>query len=329
MNPISQNRRLIFLAIPVIAVLAVSVWMLTRLALESALHTGESDWLNYQQRKFHVVVLFPDSEDSLYRRIRNELSSFLDGPPGDEIGMQFLEPFPFMTSRESMFRHSEIAQIAAVDGVIIAAPVSSSLQESLSTARARGVKVVSMNGNLSDSAADSVVGVDSFALGADLGQRVLNLPIDLQGVVLLSSNRALISNFDEFQTGLKTALFAGEGRLPLSVIELSPDDIFARQAIEEILNDSPGYNLIITDSPDITLNLSQAIIEQNIVGSAYVIGSGSGEELEDYIAAGIIQGLMNISPGEAALKTLSVMSELLNGAPPRQEMEIKVRLEGM
>ncbi|WP_041401524.1 hypothetical protein [Salinispira pacifica] len=186
-----------------------------------------------------------------------------------------------------------------------------------------------MNGNLSDSAADSVVAVNSFALGAELGQSILNLPVDLQGVALLSSNRALISDFGEFQNGLKTAVFAGDRRLPISVIELSPDDIFARQAIEKILNESPGYNLIITDSPDITMNLSQAIIEQNIVGSAYVIGSGSAEELEDYIDAGIIQGLMNISPGEAALKTLSVMSELLNGREPRTNEEINVRLEGM
>lgn len=329
MKQISQNLRLLFLAIPVIVILVFSIYMLAQLALESALYTDENDWLNYQQRDFHVVVLFPDSEDSLYRRIREGLSSFLDGPPGADMGLQFLEPFPFMTSRESMFRHSEIAQIAAVDGVIIAAPVSSTLQEALRAARARGVKVVSMNGNLSDSAADSVVAVNSFALGAELGQSILNLPIDLQGVALLSSNRALISDFGEFQNGLKTAVFAGDRRLPISVIELSPDDIFARQAIEKILNESPGYNLIITDSPDITMNLSQAIIEQNIVGSAYVIGSGSAEELEDYIDAGIIQGLMNISPGEAALKTLSVMSELLNGREPRTDEEINVRLEGM
>jgi ribose transport system substrate-binding protein len=321
-----RNRSLI-LIVPVSAFLIFSSFMLARLAADARFAAGRDGRDASVRREAHVAVIFPESQPEFYRRISDGLAEFLEDEGAEFIGFQYMTPFPFMSPEESMLRQSEIASLAEIDGIVIAPAQSSMLAEILSDARRRGIAVVALNNSIGGDSADTVIGVDSFLAGTRVGEISAELLEGPARGYFISGSNSLIPDSDQFMAGLRASIFASGRRIAVSLALLAEDDVFARQRIEEILALVPEISLVIADSPEVTLNLAQAVVENNLVGTVTIIGVAGTPEVDEYFEAGIISRMISINPDEIALKAVQAVRSLLDGGEVDPRLTVNIRIQ--
>jgi ABC-type sugar transport system substrate-binding protein len=319
-------RGSILLILPVSFFLIFSVGMLIRLAADTRFVPSRSERQSLVRRDAHVTVIFPEQRPNFYSLIRTGLEQYLEDEGADFIGLQYLRPFPFMSSGESMLRQSEIVALAQVDGIIISPPRSEELAEILIDARDRGIAILALNNNLGPDAVDTVVGVDSFQAGRQIGEVAAGLLFEPTRGFFISGADTLIPDPDQFLRGLREGIFASGSGISVFSAPLEARDVFARQRIEEILFQVPEVGLIIADSPEVTLNLAQAVVENNLVGRVTLIGVAGLPEIEEYFDAGIISRLLSINPEEIAIKSLEAMRDLLEGRDVPAQISVALRI---
>ncbi len=324
----SLSRRVaisIFLLVPVLLFMLYAIVRLLLLAGDARLGPPQLGIDGGLRRDAHISVMFPGNQRDFYSQIRSGLQDYLESQGQQSLGLQYLEPFPFMSAEESLFRHSEIAALAQVDGVVIAPVQSRRISSLLARSRLEGIPVVALNSNLEAGSVDTVIGVDSFSLGVRIGEILSGSELS-SGVYIQGAN-TLIPQSAEFISGFRAALFPLNRRLPLEISGEGDDGLGLRSTVESVLSRVPEIDLVIADSPDLTLILAQAVVESNLVGRLTIVGVRGAAEIDEYFESEVISYLISVNPEEIAIKTIEALAGLLAGETVAGEVPVSVRIE--
>jgi ABC-type sugar transport system substrate-binding protein len=166
----------------------------------------------------------------------------------------------------------------------------------------------------------------AYQAGRQIGEVAAGLLFEPTRGFFISGADTLIPDPDQFLRGLREGIFASGSGISVLSAPLEARDVFARQRIEEILFQVPEVGLIIADSPEVTLNLAQAVVENNLVGRVTLIGVAGLPEIEEYFDAGIISRLLSINPEEIAIKSLEAMRDLLEGRDVPAQISVALRI---
>jgi ribose transport system substrate-binding protein len=216
---------------------------------------------------------------------------------------------PRFNNPEEELKIMDIAVTSKVDGIITHVPNGMGFTALIDKAYDRGIPVVTLENDDSESKRYAFVGTNSF----ELGKEAARLLIEATGG---KANIAVISNSDLEQDSIEHNLKMNGF---LSILKNYPDlkviDIYtsrmgilsAEEITQNIIESKDNVNAIFAFSSADTLGSAQLIVDRNKVGSIILVGYGNSEEIIRYIDKEIIYGTIASDPYKIGYESVNAL----------------------
>jgi ribose transport system substrate-binding protein len=216
---------------------------------------------------------------------------------------------PRFNNPEEELKIMDIAVTSKVDGIITHVPNGMGFTALIDKAYDKGIPVITLENDDSESKRYAFVGTNSF----ELGKEAARLLIEATGG---KANIAVISNSDLEQDSIEHNLKMNGF---LSILKNYPDlkviDIYtsrmgilsAEEITQNIIESKENINAIFAFSSADTLGSAQLIVDRNKVGSIILVGYGNSEEIIRYIDKEIIYGTIASDPYKIGYESVNAL----------------------
>ena len=246
----------------------------------------EPSYRGEQVYDFHVVLITEDKNRSFWEEVYHGALS-LAQKNSVAVELQTVD----YARGESVSELIDIAGAAGVDGILTCVANDSGLTEAIDAAVQQGIPVVTVAGDDPDSARQSCVGVDYYALGVAMGNLLLEL--DSENVVVFmreSVDKWQISNLN-LSAGMRVAI---QKRPQIETAYMqSGDKPFSIEAlVQSVARGTHTTDTILCDNIEDTLTAVNAVIENNMVGKIRIVGYNESNEVLEYIQKGVVYAVI-------------------------------------
>ena len=235
---------------------------------------------------------------------------------------------PRFNNPEEELKFMDIAVISKVDGIITHAPMDMGFTASIDKAYDKGIPVITIENDDSESKRYAFVGTNSF----ELGKEAARLLIEATGG---TANIAVISNSDLEQDSIEHNLKMNgflsilKNYDEMKIVESYTSKmgiLSAEEITQNIIESKEEIDAIFTFSSADTLGSAQLIVDRNKVGSIVLVGYGNSEEIIRYIDKEIIYGTVASDPYKMGYESVKALVDIKNGksAPTFIDTNVKV-----
>ncbi|MCR5250608.1 MAG: substrate-binding domain-containing protein [Lachnospiraceae bacterium] len=232
----------------------------------------------------------------------------------------------------------KIAISSGVDGIMVLGSGQKEMTDLIDKADAKGIPVVTMYTDNSESKRCSFVGVSSFSIGNEYGKQILSAKKEkLRLQYGEDAPRAAVEEetsvavfFDESKLMYdQNAILAG---IFDSLKREAPDESFSVRPFS--VDDSSPFSVeecfrdvfMEADIPDILVCLSeldttcayQAMIDQNMVGSVYILGYYDSEKILNAISRNVVFSSLAVDTGELGRYGVEALDEYITSGNTSQ-----------
>lgn len=211
-----------------------------------------------------------------------------------------------------------MAITAKVDGILIQPDGSYEVKRLITDAISKGIPVITVMSDASDSGRQGFVGYNSYDLGQIYGQQVLvamaQSQEDCHAVVLFGGDIS-----ENTQNIIYSSLMERlEGtNVILDVLAIDNSNVFsAEEAIRELVVSSPSGTI---SAPDILICLNatnticayQAVVDHNKVGEIQILGYYDSDEILSAVEKRIIQATVAVDANRVGASSVDALMEYL------------------
>lgn len=260
--------------------------------------------------RYHFYFIAQNSVDPFWNEVMHGVEK---SAKDNNVVVEFNVP-RFNNPQEEL-KFLDIAVISKVDGIITHVPNSVRFTEAIDNAYSKGIPVITMENDDSESKRYAFVGTNSF----ELGKEAARLLIEATGG---KANLAVISNSDLEQDSIEHNLKMNGF---LSTLKEYPEIrilesytskmgiLSAEEITQNIIESKEEINAIFTFSSADTLGSAQLIVDRNKVGRMILVGYGSSNEIIRYIEKEIIYGTVASDPYKMGYESVKALVDVKDG----------------
>lgn len=314
-NKFINGMMICFCIIAFLATVTMLVFFRTKVIVNNS--DLNSETIEYV-KDYAFISMGSDSE--FWMPVYEEMKNY-----ADEKGIYIRWMGQDITSNYNWRELMDIAIDAKVDGIILEGEESEECKEAINKAYVAGIPVVTVRNDCPASNRISYVGVSNYNLGIEYGQQIVGTakPLlkergrDAQVNVLVlvdknttntSQNTILLAIQEQFERAE-----IGNGEIVIDTVAIDNEtDFSAEESIQDVLKGSTVPDIIICLNEINTVSVYQAVVDQNKVGDAAIIGYSDAESImkaiqKETISATITADVKQM--GEACVEALTEYSE--------------------
>lgn len=257
--------------------------------------------------KYHFFFIGQNSVDPFWKQIKQGVE---DAARNMNVVVEYNAPR--FNNPEEELRYLDIAITSNVDGIITHISNGTESIERINEAYFRGIPVVTIENDSKTSNRDAFVGTNSFQLGKEAAQLMVNATDGKANIAIIVSSDF---ELDSLSQNLKiNGFLSGIKDYPeMQVLEVHASRmgmISAEEITQSVLNNHQEINAILTTNAVDTLGAAQLIIDHNKVGEIALVGYGDMENILRYIKMGIIYGTVMSDPYRMGYESLVALVNL-------------------
>ena len=228
-----------------------------------------------------------------------------------------------------------MAILEGVDGIMTVPSISPKMEELFESATELDIPIIALMENDSKGQRSGYAGINSYEQGQAYGKLLSTLveENDIHKVVLVTnggSNEAegarssdvIYSSIIEYINSNNLS-----DTLEISVQPLNTASVFnSKRDMQSLLTKDNRPDVVICTDINATLSSLQTLVERNLVGKVFVLGSYVSPELIDYIQKGTLYGTVAVDPYELGRVALNALVELAEYGRTNDYMPLEMLL---
>lgn len=265
--------------------------------------------------RYHFAMIVSDTDSGFWTDVYNSLQKEA------EKNNAYVEKKGVTKSAEySMEEYMDMAIAARVDGIFLEFRGGEHLTAKIKEATEAGIPVITLMNDAPKSERKSYVGINSYRLGQEYGNKILNLlpkTGEVRVSVLLhtrSMDSSQLQIFSQINNRLMTSKDT-EGRVRVEEIRIPSDTAFDTERIAWGLfkTEEEAPDLVVCMDEVDTKAVCQSIIDHNRVGKTRMIGYYKSKDTLEAIQKGTIDLSLYINTEEMGRLAVKAMMECMDG----------------
>ncbi len=289
----------IIIAISVIA-LGVSVFAtLFYYSKISKSYDDETTSVYSENPKYHFSLILNSQQDEYWVQFKQGV---FDAAREKNIVIEYNQA-TYTDSEASMIEYIDIADKAMLDGIIINGFTSKAYSEAIKTAAQNGMSVVLAGDESVEDNKLSYVGTNFYDFGVQAAQLIsqigdenlaVNAAVILSGDQSENTESGAVTHEHALLTGLNSAALQNEREINfLPTLYRQSELLGAEDLTRSVLEEYETTNVIFCTNAKDTLAAAKVIIEKNLVGKVFIVGTNVNEEIISMIEKGIVYGVLD------------------------------------
>lgn len=252
----------------------------------------------------HIVIIVENKQDTFWQEVYE--SARKAGEQHNCYIELFGEHLPIEYSKQELLK---IAVDASVDGIIIAGDDSKELVQEIARAEEKGIPVVTVLSDSTQSTRECFVGINSYQLGQTLGKQIARN--DVETVCVLMNRNEKTTSQNIIYSGISEAL----GKRKNTNYQIYPTAIQdegtfgAEETIRTIFLEEKLPDILICLDQVSTTSACQAVVDFNKVGDVEIIGCYSSNTILQAIDKKILQATVAFDTQEMGEACVSAFTE--------------------
>ena len=208
-----------------------------------------------------------------------------------------------------------IAASSGADGILLHKDASDDLTDLIDAAEKKGIPVITVLNDESDSGRVSFVGINSYQMGEVYGRQVLEVLHEGDNkIIVLTDENEDNSSFGLMYTQMVQTIDNGKTpgqEVRVSTYRLNTETGFdAEEGIRDLFVRSGRLpDVIVCLDPTVTECVAQALVDYNQVGSMTVIGYYASDTILDAIRKDLVKATLGIDAGEIGRLCVEALDE--------------------
>lgn len=256
----------------------------------------------------HIAMIVENKEDTFWKEVYESARQ-----EGEEQGYyieMYGENLPIAYSKQELIK---IAIDASVDGIIIEGDDSEQLIQEISRAEERGIPVMTVLSDSTQSTRQCYVGINSYNLGQTLGREVLqNIEDDVKTICILMNRNEANTSQNIIYSGISEALGKNtRNQYKIFAMAIQDEGTFgAEETVRDIfLKEEELPDVLICLDKISTTSACQAAVDFNKVGEVKIIGCYSSNTILEAIQKEILQATVTFDTQNMGIKCIEAMTE--------------------
>lgn len=219
---------------------------------------------------------------------------------------------PRFNNPEEELQFMNIAVISKVDGIITHVPGGIGFTGAIDKAYDKGIPVITVENDDSESKRYAFAGTNSFELGREAA-RLLIEATDADANVAVILNGDLEQDAIEHNlkmNGFISTLKEYPNMKIVATYTSKMGILSAEEITQKIIDSGEGVNAIFTASSADTLGSAQLIVDRSRVGKIVLVGYGNSEEILRYIDKEIIYGTVASDPYKMGYESVKALVDV-------------------
>lgn len=219
---------------------------------------------------------------------------------------------PRFNNPEEELQFMNIAVISKVDGIITHVPGGIGFTGAIDKAYDKGIPVITVENDDSESKRYAFAGTNSFELGREAA-RLLIEATDANANVAVILNGDLEQDAIEHNlkmNGFISTLKEYPNMKIVATYTSKMGILSAEEITQKIIDSGEGVNAIFTASSADTLGSAQLIVDRSRVGKIVLVGYGNSEEILRYIDKEIIYGTVASDPYKMGYESVKALVDV-------------------
>ena len=221
---------------------------------------------------------------------------------------------PRFTNNEEQFKYMDIAVISRVDGIITHVPSNLDYTEIIDRAYDRNIPVITIESDSSESKRAAYVGTNSYSFGKEAAKLMIKATGGKSKIAIISNEELSLGSV-EYNLKMSGFISTLKEHPDMEIVKTYTSKlgiISAEEIAQDIISNYPEIDGIFTLGASDTLGCARLIVDRNRVGKIKLIGSGSSEEIYNYIDKEIIYGSIESDPYSMGYISVQTMVDLIN-----------------
>jgi len=267
--------------------------------------------------KYHFSLILKSDNDEYWQNFKEGV---YEGAKAMNDVVEF-HTVSTVDQESQIIEYINIASKSQLDGVIVNGENSGLYGEAINAARHEGVEVVLGGVEFASTERLSYVGTNFYEYGVQAAKLVSQVKTGdnrVQVAVILSSNKegatneAFTSQNALMMSGFKSVM----NDLNVDLVDTlyrKSDLLGAENLTREIITEHSNIDVIFCTNAKDTVAASRIIVERNLVGKVFVVGTDVTDEIINYINKGIVAGVLDRNGYLAGYKSVEVLHNSLEG----------------
>lgn len=268
--------------------------------------------------KYHFSLILKSGNDEYWQNFKEGV---YEGAKAYNDVVEF-HTVSTVDQENQIVEYINIASKSNLDGVIVNGENSSLYGESINAARHEGVEVVLGGVEFASTERLSYVGTNFYEYGVQAAKLVAQVETDdlsVQVAVILSSDQedgnveVFTSQNALMMSGFKSVIDDLNNIELVDTLYRESDLLGAENLTREIITQYDDIDVIFCTNAKDTVAASRIIIERNLVGKVFVVGTDVTDEIINYLDKGIVAGVLDRNGYMAGYKSVEVLHNSLEG----------------
>lgn len=221
---------------------------------------------------------------------------------------------PRFTNPDEQYKYMDIALISRVDGIITHVPSNLDYTSIIDLAYERDIPVITIESDSSESKRAAYVGTNSYSFGKEAAKLMIEATGGKSKIAIISNEELSLGSV-EYNLKMSGFISTLKEHPDMEIVKTYTSKlgiISAEEIAQDIISNYPEVDGIFTLGASDTLGCARLIVDRNRVGKIKLIGSGSSEEIFNYIDKEIIYGSIESDPFSMGYISVQTMVDLIN-----------------
>lgn len=222
----------------------------------------------------------------------------------------------------------EMAISAKVDGIMVYGGDQEELGALIDEAVKKGIPVVTMYSDITESGRCSYVGVSGYNIGLEYGRQILSAKSEMErlagetqeaaktsyNVAVLVEEKKSLYDQNVILSGIKDSLEREEAEEEFIIRTVAVDNsnpFSAEEAIRDIFMGEDIPDIMVCLSELDTTCAYQAVIDFNLVGSVYILGYYNSEKILNAISRSVVYSSLAVDTQELGRYSFEALNEYI------------------
>ncbi|WP_099467388.1 sugar ABC transporter substrate-binding protein [Konateibacter massiliensis] len=320
---ILSNKTMIWVLVIFFVVIIMSTGG-SLLYFQNSLKVKQQNQVEYKLYEKHYAFIADDSSDTIWEGV---YKSAKEEAEENNIYLELSGKNLAVNYTKSQLL--DIAIDSNVDGVILEGDESNGLRDIISEAEEKGIPVITVLSDCTNSGRKSFVGVNSYSMGQVYGEQVLKTTEGGNILVLMNTNSDnTIQNI--IYAGIRDTLKGDERNedYHLNALAINNKSTFGtEEAVRDIfINEEETPDIIICLDEVSTTSAYQAVVDYNKVGVVNIMGCYTSDTILNAIDREVINSTISIDYKELGEYCIDALQEYSNTGHVSEYMSADINL---
>ncbi|MFA9397037.1 MAG: substrate-binding domain-containing protein [Clostridiaceae bacterium] len=257
--------------------------------------------------QYHFYAILKNYNEPYWDGIRNGIESM-----ASTLNVAIEINYPDENDEyENALKLMDIAIKSNVDGIITFAYDTVDYVELIDAAFQKGIPVITINSDASQSRRSAYVGINKYDIGEKQGELVAKC--SMQGAkvgMVLENDDNDINDNGTYMDGFKDAINKYDNIEIVATVISDTGVLDAQEAVQDIISNYRDVNVIVCTSSLDTIGAAQYVVDFNHVGNIGIVGYDSSDEIIDYLDKGVIYGTVVPDTLNLGINSINSLFEL-------------------